>query len=106
MDENKDKPEVVQVSGEIDLANTDKLDSALNDAIRKSEHGIIVDMSGVTYIDSAGIQSLLAAHSRVVAKGGKLILVIKHPNIKAILDIVHLDRLPGFIVCDDLSLVE
>ena len=48
---------VVEVRGEIDRANAHRLEQGLNDATRESMPRI-VDLTGVTFIDSAGLRAL------------------------------------------------
>ena len=45
------------VAGEIDMSNAVELESALVDAMKGST-GVVLDLSGVTFIDSAGVRLL------------------------------------------------
>lgn len=100
------KPRVVRVSGEIDITNSAQLGSALDVAVRESPTGVVVDMSKVTYLDSTGIHTLLVVCRRLNPHGGKLMLVVGHPNVRRILDILHLDKLAGLTVYRDVSSAE
>jgi len=50
---------LLHVSGEIDLANTGELASALCPASMTSVRRVIVDLSDVTYLDSASLNALV-----------------------------------------------
>ncbi len=49
---------IVRLSGEIDLDNTLELSEALEAAISPNDEGLVLDLSGVRYIDSGGIRVL------------------------------------------------
>ncbi len=58
----------ITVSGEVDLANVEAIESELLDAISDETLTVSVDLSEVTYIDSTGIRILftLATQLRVL----------------------------------------
>ena len=49
---------VVRVSGEIDASNTRWLDDRLRGALTNQSHGLVVDVTATTYLDSSGIALL------------------------------------------------
>jgi anti-anti-sigma factor len=67
---------VARLTGEIDLSNADRLGAALLDAMPNLEHALILDMSAVEYLDSAGIQLIYQLRERLRARGQTLRLVI------------------------------
>jgi anti-anti-sigma factor len=52
---------VIAVTGEVDIASTGELRSALTDALIGGATTVIVDMSEATFIDAAGIGTLVGA---------------------------------------------
>ena len=75
------------VTGEIDLSNVDRFADALSEAAAKADGGrtLIVDLSGVGYLDSATVNVLFphADHIRVIAQ----------PVLVRVLDICGLTEL-------------
>ena len=67
---------VVAAPEEIDMANAPELGSALLEAAANGPGTVVADMTRTQYCDSAGIHTLLAAHKRARADGGKLLLVV------------------------------
>ena len=55
-----DGPTVVRVSGEIDVATAPKL----RDSLAGVDGDVVVDLSGVTFMDSTALGALVAAASR------------------------------------------
>jgi anti-anti-sigma factor len=74
---------VLTATGEIDLSNVEPFSQALNTAVADAdsggERGLVVDLSGVEYLDSAAVNVLFphAEHIRVIA----------HPFLVRIFDI-------------------
>jgi anti-anti-sigma factor len=74
---------VLTAKGEIDLSNVepfiDALDTAVAEADRSGDGTLVVDLSAVEYLDSAGVNVLFphAQHIRVIA----------HPFLVRLLDI-------------------
>ena len=48
---------LVRVHGEIDLSNAHEVSSAIGIAMGQEARGLVVDLSDITYLDSAGIAS-------------------------------------------------
>ena len=56
---------VLEVTGEIDLANVGDFEQALLDLIGRADgHPLVLDVSGLSYIDSTGIKTLMRAQER------------------------------------------
>jgi anti-sigma B factor antagonist len=90
-----DTPPVVVATGEIDLANVDEFGAVLARAAADSE-AIIVDMSQVTYCDSAALRELFA-----VAATAKLTLIVPQRGpITTLLSISGLDKVATVTVTD------
>jgi anti-sigma B factor antagonist len=63
---------VLVASGDIDLAGGPVLDGAI---LRQEVHGVVtLDLSGVGFIDSSGLRSLLAASRRAGERGSEIVL--------------------------------
>lgn len=48
------------ISGDVDLANAADVEEELTTAIRNRATGVTLDLGGVTYLDSAGLQVVFA----------------------------------------------
>ncbi|MCE9523783.1 MAG: STAS domain-containing protein [Alphaproteobacteria bacterium] len=57
---------LVSAAGRIDLSNADAFKDALAASLAKAKKALILDLSGVDYISSAGLRSLM-----IVFKAGK-----------------------------------
>ena len=86
---------VVAASGEIDLTNADGLRDALLSALDAGARGLVVDMTGAMFLDSAGVSALVRTSRRASATGTTLRLAVTAPSVLRVLDLVGLDRLIG-----------
>jgi anti-anti-sigma factor len=67
---------VVRVEGEIDMSNTHDIDVAVGEAVTNQAHALILDLSGVTYLDSAGVRLLYQLDARLAVHQQRLVLII------------------------------
>jgi len=79
----------VTVNGDLDAGNTEKVFTQLADAISTGAH-VTVDMSGVPFMDSAGISALVRAHNLAIARGQRLRVTGLQPRPKRILQFTGL----------------
>src|SRR5258708_23486340 len=95
---------IMSVGGEIDLYTAPRLHGELVTALAGGgPEQIVVDMSGVEFCDSTGMNVLLAAHRRAREQGGDLELAAPRPAIKKILQVTGLETV--FTVLDDPAAV-
>jgi anti-sigma B factor antagonist len=81
----------VILDGEIDIATAPAIRRLLMAAISGGDVHLAVDMSGVAFIGAAGIGVLVAATHRAREAGGSLSLLAPSPQVRRLLDILHLD---------------
>lgn len=80
---------VVAVSGEVDVATSPELLAALEDS--RSKHGkLVVDLAGVTFIDSTGLGIMVQA-KRAFGGEDSLRLVVAEANVRKVFEITGLD---------------
>ncbi len=88
----KDRPNVLPLEGEIDLHVSPSVTAALNGMITKKPKQLVVDLSRVTYIDSAGLATFIEAMQTVEAYGGKFALSGLQETVRSIFEISRLDQ--------------
>jgi anti-sigma B factor antagonist len=82
---------VVAVSGEIDIASGPQLRDQLLGVIRRHGARLALDLSGVTFIDCAGVNVLLAASRRAMLEGGSLRVLRASHRVRQVLALTRLD---------------
>jgi anti-sigma B factor antagonist len=86
------RPDVLALEGDIDLHVSPAVTESLNAVIRKKPERIVIDLSRATYIDSAGVASLILAMQEVEAYGGKFFLSGLQETLRLIFETSRLDR--------------
>lgn len=81
---------VVRVTGEIDVATAPELRGHLVDHEGADEAVVVVDLSGVTFLDSTALGVLVGSYRRLTDGGGSLRLVVTEPRILKVLEITDL----------------
>jgi anti-anti-sigma factor len=71
---------VIALEGELDLAGCADLDLVLSEAERTRASRIILDLEELTFIDSSGLDALLAASRRSASNGNRLQLTPGNGN--------------------------
>ncbi len=89
---SKDRPNVLPLEGEIDLHVSPSLTAALNRMIDKKPKQLVVDLSRVAYIDSAGLAALIEGMQKVEAYGGQFALAGLQETVRSIFEIARLDQ--------------
>jgi len=54
---------------------------------------VVVDLGGVSFLDSLGLGALIGAFKRVAERGGEMHLARPQPNVKMVLEITCTNRI-------------
>ncbi|OGL60030.1 MAG: hypothetical protein A3J27_12830 [Candidatus Tectomicrobia bacterium RIFCSPLOWO2_12_FULL_69_37] len=84
------KATLVHVSGEVDMSNSPKVRDILLGLAKKKAPAILVDLGGVTYMDSSGIATLVEGLQETMGYGGKFRLAALTPKVKQVFDLARL----------------
>lgn len=94
-----DAATVVDVSGNIDMSNSPEVRKALLSEIRQRGVKVVLNLSGVQYIDSSGVASLIEALKAARDSGSRFVLFGLNESAREVLKISRLLKL--FEVYDD-----
>ena len=83
---------VVTVAGEVDVHTSSRLRDVLFDPALCSDPRIVVDLRGVTFIDSTGIGTLVAARRWAGSRASALVLACTAGPVLRVLELVSLNR--------------
>jgi anti-sigma B factor antagonist len=86
---------IVILEGEVDIYSAPRFKEALLQGIEQGARTIIVDLTGVTFIDSTALGVLVSGAKRVRPRNGSLDIVCNDENITRIFEITGLDRIFG-----------
>jgi anti-sigma B factor antagonist len=83
--------EIIKLEGKITIgAGDSQLREAILGALNSGKQNILLDMTGVTTIDSSGIGELVGSFTTVTNRGGKLKLLHLPPKVTDLLQVTQL----------------
>jgi len=85
---------VVRLVGSAGADHIDDLERQLGE-VCGATNKLILDLSALSFINSAGLGAIIAAHRRCRDRGGLLCIAGAREGVAQVLRITHLDRLIG-----------
>jgi len=80
----------VTLTGRVSHANSASLENAIEEA-RAGARELVLDLAGVDYVSSAGLQVLTRASERLSGSGGRLVLAAAQPPVRVALELAGLE---------------
>jgi anti-sigma B factor antagonist len=90
---------LLDVEGELDIATAPRMIAALNEAFAQPTLPLVVDLSGVDFMDSTGLALLMNASRRVTRDGHGFAIVCPGGPIARVFEIA--DMVETLRVCPD-----
>lgn len=79
---------LIRPRGEIDLSVADALRLKLDNLIEDySVKNLIINLSGISFIDSSGLGVMLGRYKKLSSHGGRVLLVSPAPQVRRILEL-------------------
>ncbi|MET8050296.1 STAS domain-containing protein [Streptosporangium sp. NPDC005286] len=82
---------VITVAGELDLATRQELSDCVQETIDACHETVIIDLSGVTFIDACGLSSLIGIKRYAREHDAPLLLAGAPPVVLRLLKLTHLE---------------
>ena len=83
---------VVRLTGEIDLSNVDGLEAQIDGAIAHAQD-VVIDLSGIDFIDSRGLRLLKRVSAAVAGRDGTLLVVAPASSVaRSVLDMTGMSE--------------
>ena len=89
---------VVALSGELDVAGASLIERELARIV--ADHGatdLVLDLSGLEFMDSTGLRMVVLADERTRAEGRKLTLVRGRPDVQRVFEITRMEERLHFV---------
>lgn len=77
----------VRIEGEVEFATAPRLRATLLDLAQDGATPVVLDLSGVSFLDSAGISLLIQAKKRLASAGSDLVLRRPQTSVRRVLEI-------------------
>lgn len=89
------------LDGSLDSLTSKQLETILDPLLAGPARNVILDLSKLSFISSAGIRVLLSARNTLAQKNGNLLLSNLQPQIAKVLEIIK--ALPGVAVFSSMA---
>jgi anti-sigma B factor antagonist len=100
--EEQDDWALARVQGDIDIATAPRLREQLVSLVSKGRTRVVLDLTGVDFLDSTGLGVIVSVLKRTRTHGGDLRLVGRQDNLVSLFQLTGLDRtLPLFGSVDE-----
>lgn len=83
---------VLALDGELDLVTAPLLRQHVVAEVAAGHHRLVLDLTGLTFIDSAGLGQVVAALKRARSHDGGLEVVVPEPRVRRVFELCDLDR--------------
>lgn len=84
---------VLAISGSVDIYSSPELRGELKATLEKRTPRVVVDLKGVTFVDSSGLATLIEALQKTNEYQGKLVLCSLGTPVLAVFQLANLDTI-------------
>jgi len=86
-------PVFVILAGEMDIVSTAAFVDSMTELERSSPDRVVIDVAGLSFIDSSGINALVQAARMVEARGGRAVLAAPAAHVLRVFEITRVGEL-------------
>jgi anti-sigma B factor antagonist len=83
---------VVSLSGDLDLSTAKRAEQAIEDAEKAGPSTLVVDLRGLSFMDSTGLRVVVSADKRAVRADRRLVIVQGPAAVRRVFEITKLDE--------------
>lgn len=97
-----EQPRGLAISGELDLSTVAPLSEALSDLIEDgpSKDDLVLDLAGLTFMDSTGLRTLLDAAERLTGERALILRGTRDP-VRRVIEIAGIQRVAENLVIEE-----
>lgn len=85
--------DIVNIAGRFVMADAPEAREKLKAIIEAGERQLVVDLSGVTFIDTSGLSVLISAYKQIRAGNGRMVLCGIPGNVRTLLELTRLNEI-------------
>ena len=93
---------VLEPTGRLDVAGAPALREAFSELPKQASTRVIIDMEGVSFVDSTGLGSVIAGLKQLRGSQGQLRLAAPNQQVRVVLELTTLDSVfPYFATVEE-----
>jgi len=82
----------INLKGRMDVEGTEEIDLKLTSLSASKQGWIVVDLSGVDFMSSLGLGTLVRCASAQILRKGKLVVLSPQPNVERVLETTRINE--------------
>lgn len=90
----------ISLTGSLDLKSTPDLESRFA-SMTENVQSAVIDLSGIEYLSSIGVRSLIGAGKKLAGRGGRLVLLNPQTVVRTVLFTTGVDRVMPIVFDED-----
>jgi anti-sigma B factor antagonist len=83
---------ILELDGELDMGSSDALEAALARANRDEAGTVVLDLSGVSFMDSTGLKAIFRARNAVDERGQQFAVTPGSAQVQRLISLTRLDE--------------
>jgi len=87
---------ILALSGELDLDSSSLLEQEIEAGAANGSPHLVIDLSGLEFIDSSGLRTLLRAHERARERDLRFSLIRGGPTVHRVFELTRMDEIFTF----------
>jgi anti-anti-sigma factor len=84
--------QIVSLTGDVDLRSADGFEQTIDAVSGDSAGPVVVDLSGVPFMDSIGLRLLIRARRRLEREERRLVIVAGQRPVRSVFELTRTDR--------------
>ena len=88
----KNNAVIIEIEGDVDLYSSPQVRKTIIDQIHKRKTALLVNLEGVTYMDSSGVATLVEGLQRIKEYSGKLCIYNLQGPVRDVFELSRLDK--------------
>lgn len=78
---------LIRATGELDVSSSPNLQRTGEDSLADGHDVVLLDLSGIAFLDSSGLGALIALHRSAVAHGAQVAVVSASTAVRRVVDL-------------------
>ncbi len=84
---------LLSIEGEVDMYSSPEARKAIMELVKQKIPKLIVDLQGVSYMDSSGVATLIEGLQMCHKYNGKLLIAGLRDNVREVFELTRLDKI-------------
>ncbi|MBN1479074.1 anti-sigma factor antagonist [candidate division KSB1 bacterium] len=89
----EDKVAVLKIAGEVDMFSSPQARNAIMELVKQRVPRVVVELSGVSYMDSSGVATLIEGLQLCQKYNGTLVVAGLRDNVREVFELTRLDKI-------------